>query len=67
MSELEETSGKMSEDEYDVVRRRWASELDYLHHEIFCAITELFKLKMEVVDVRQLVQMAELERSTQSD
>jgi hypothetical protein len=63
----EQKTDEMSEEEYDAERRRWASELDYLDHEIFAAITELFQLKREVVDARHRVQMAELERSTQSD
>jgi hypothetical protein len=55
----------MSEDEYDAERRRWASELDYLSHEIFAAITNLFLLRKEVSDARHHVEMAELERSTE--
>ena len=59
----EENADKMSQEDYDVERRRWASELDYLSHGILAAIMDLFLLRKHILDARHHVEMAEIERS----
>ncbi len=59
----EENSGKLSEEEYDAERLRWAQQLNHLNRELLAAISDLFLLRKEVLDARHHVEMAELERS----
>jgi len=46
----QEKADEMSEDEYDMERRRWASALDNFNQEISSAISELFQLQVWMQD-----------------